>query len=204
MTDYIEILHKKPIWIEDNILDTQQLNYLENTSIDLSNQFPDYNHTYNPDTFKTSRNVGIKIHTMPEYATINQIIIDRAKKMSAEMGYSKKQLENLVIGDSWFCIYKPGDCVQMHIHRPYFLTAAFYIKNLTACKLRFMHNIYSYAPWPAMLDNEWSKNSTDMDCPPGRLLLFPSDCAHGTDQIKTTSHTGIVKVMLSYNLMFKS
>jgi len=201
----IQTLYKVPIWIEDDLVSSTDLDYLENACESLAKNIPDYHHQYNPDTFKISRNSDISLLDHAEFEYITNLIKHRALLMMTDIGYSEDQRKKLKIDNAWFCMYRPGDSVQMHIHRPSFITAAFYIKNLTNCKLRFIHDMYKMSPYPKQVDNEWSKNSTDMECPAGRLLIFQSDCAHGTDQIQKLDYknTDVVKIMLSYNFVLE-
>lgn len=201
----VHTLYKVPIWIEDNIVSLDVLNKLEEACKYLSTNIPDYHHKYNPNTYKLSRNTKVHVKDRSEFAEINQMILEKAKLYMHDIGYSQNQSRRLLLDNAWFCMYRPGDCVQMHIHRPSFITAAFYIRNDTACKLRFIHDIYKMSYYPDDINNEWSKNSSDIDCLPGRLLIFNSDCAHGTDQIEKMHYrsTDVVKVMLSYNFLLE-
>jgi len=201
----IKTLYKVPIWVTDNSLEESKLSDLEVACKKYAEQIPDYHHKYNPDTYKISRNTQTNLQELPEFDEISSYILDNARSMMAEMGYSKNQTSKLKLDNAWFCMYRPGDSVQMHIHRPSFISAAFYIKNVTDCKLRFIHDMYKMSPYPADINNEWSRNSVDMDCPPNRLILFPSDCAHGTDQIKAGNlpTTAVAKIMLSYNFVLE-
>ena len=201
----IRDLFKVPIWIEDDLVDRFELEKLEWICETFSKNIPDYHHEYNPDTYKISRNSEINILDLPEFEPISNLIREKAIQMMLDMGYSEEQTKRLKNDNAWFCMYRVGDSVQMHVHRPSFISAAFYIKNDTSCKLRFIQDLYKMSPYPKEPDNQWSRNSVDMDCPPGRLLLFPSDCAHGTDQIKGDVQTEeVCKVMLSYNFILQN
>lgn len=199
----IKPLYKFPFFIEDNVLPQNELDKLDAACVKRFDSIPDYHHPYNTDTYKLSRESGIEILKSEEYDHISSIVLQRARLMMSEIGYSADQQKRLKISNAWFAAYKVGDAVSMHVHRPSFLSAAFYIRNTIDCKLRFIHNMYNMNEYPeGDFNNEWTKNFTDMDCPPGRLLIFPSTAVHGSDKIKG-DQSGVVKLMLSYNFILK-
>ena len=196
----IHALYKVPIWIEDDTLSQDKLDTLEQACYDKCSPLPDYPDEYNPDIFKFSRSNKVNVHTVPEFKEASDLMINAARNMMLGMGYTREQADKLKIANSWFGIYKNGDNLPMHTHRNSVFSGAYYIKDLTDCKLRFIHDIYRNTPYPDDLYNEWGKNVTDIDCNAGRLIVFPSDCIHGINQMKSNlPDNEVIKVMLSYN-----
>lgn len=200
----LQPLYKVPIWVQDDTLPQDKLDKLENACYKKCEPLPDYPDEYNPDIFKFSRSNKVNVHTEPEFEEVSNLMITAARNMMLGMGYKQEQAEDLQIANSWFGIYRNGDNLPMHTHRNSFFSGAYYIKDVTDCKLRFIHDIYRNTPYPGDLYNEWGKNVTDFDCNPGRILIFPSDCIHGIDQMKSDRPDNeAIKVMLSYNFKMK-
>jgi len=199
----IQTLYKAPIWVQDNTLSQDELSRLEKVCIEKCESMPDYPDDYNPDIYKFSRTSKLNPHLETEFKQVSNLMLDAAKGLMLGMGYSDKQSERLSIANSWYGIYKNGDNLPMHTHRNSFLSGAYYIKDVSDSKLRFMQDMYRNTPYPADVWNEWGCNVTEFDCVPGRILIFPSETVHGIDQL----HSGlpddeIIKVMLSYNFVF--
>ena len=197
----IHELYKRPIWIRDNVLSDEQLTHLEQICYEHAEGITDYSDKHNPDIYKFGHSAKIYLNDDSRFDWMSNLLLSELRTYVQELGYNREFANKLYITNSWLGIYKEGDLIPQHVHRDSLWSLAFYIKNKTPTKLKFIHDMYNSAPYPEDYYLEWSKNTSSFDCTPNRVLIFSSYDCHGVDKIQRPEGVDDkdLKVMLSYN-----
>ena len=198
----IHELYKRPIWIRDNVLSEEQLAHLEQICFEHADQLETYSDRYNPQIYRFGRDINLNINEDPKFNWICDIVLDELKTYCTELGHSEDVIDNLYIYNSWIGMYKEGDYISQHTHRDMYWSAAFYIRNNTPTKLKFIHDMYITQPYPKDFKNEWLKNYTEYECTKNRCIIFNSYDCHGVEGLvrpEGIPEDEILKIMISFN-----
>jgi uncharacterized protein (TIGR02466 family) len=178
-------LFPKPVYQVDNLLEDKLTYYetvMKNNSINLNRN--DYHYV---DSSYQIEN----LHTKKEFVDLFNIIIIHSKEFLTQLGYDN--LENIKVLNSWFNISKQNDYLQKHIHNGSLLSGAFYIKSDVNDVINF-YDLIDVTQVPERT-NSISYSQYELECRPGRLLLFKSSLEHGTPRQKSKE-----KIVVSFNI----
>jgi len=178
-------LFPKPVYQVDNLLEDKLTYYetvMKNNSINLNRN--DYHYV---DSSYQIEN----LHTKKEFVDLFNIIIIHSKEFLTQLGYDN--LENIKVLNSWFNIIKQNDYLQKHIHNGSLLSGAFYIKSDVNDVINF-YDLIDVTQVPERT-NSISYSQYELECRPGRLLLFKSSLEHGTPRQKSKE-----KIVVSFNI----
>jgi uncharacterized protein (TIGR02466 family) len=107
------------------------------------------------------------------------------------MSYVAKDLD---YNQMWFNISHAGEFNMPHVHNYNIISGAFYVKTSTNNKITFFKDIANM-----MLasddSTELGKTNIELDCIPGRLVLFKSNMMHGTG-----AQLDGEKIVISFNM----
>ena len=132
-----------------------------------------------------------ELHTKKEFDNLFDTIITHSKEFLKQLGYDN--LKNIKILNSWFNISKQNDYLQKHIHNGSLLSGVFYIKSDVNDVITFYDTVdVTQVPNRA---TEISYSRYELNCVPGRLLLFKSSLEHGTPRQKSKE-----KIAVSFNI----
>ena len=94
----------------------------------------------------------------------------------------------------WFNISHKGEFNIPHVHGNSIISGAYYVKSSKEHQITFFKNISNMMP-PSETGTELGKIVEQIDCIPGRLVLFKSDLMHGNGAQKDGE-----KIVISFNL----
>jgi uncharacterized protein (TIGR02466 family) len=120
-----------------------------------------------------------KMHLLPELQQLSEKILDSAKQFAKDLGYSNVS-ERLVMRDMYALWGEEGDYLQMHNHHNSFISGTYYIRSPENSKI-FFKRFDDMNKFPAEW-NKYNRRQYEVDCIPDRLLMWPSEVPHGTNQ----------------------
>lgn len=179
----------KAVYCEDFVY-KHGLNDLE-TNIKLLSKNTKRNSVLNVDSSHRSIKT---IHKRPEFSPLAKEIKKRITKFLVLYGYDPLMTRDVEISNMWFNISNEGDFLFPHTHPGSLLSGAYYVKSTTENKILFYEHHKNTYMEPYKITN-LSETTKDIDCVPGRLLLFHSEMEHGTPLQKCPGE----KIVISFN-----
>lgn len=196
MTYKILNLFPKPLLIVDNIC-RDQLSLFESIINDImikmgtkSTQFQHVNSTHV--TFPN-------LYEIRQFEPLVREIQNHSHIFLTELGFSDDEISKLRLNTMWANKSRKGDYLFPHIHSNSIISGAFYIKSAPEDTIHFYQSLEdsSYVP---SIESEYSKRWKEIDCVPGRLLIFKSNLPHG-NSIKDND---LEKIVISFNIGFNT
>lgn len=189
----IQAVFPKTIFRDDKILSLDYLLQLKVLTEKLVKENSSKNTALNVlSTHKTNNLVDY-----PEYATLLNEIIRRARGYAEALGYSSDtQMQNLKVANLWANQSNEGDFIFPHVHTNSDLTGVFYIDAPNDATITFYDNIYDMSKDVATV-NMFSSRYIQCPCTPNSMLLFKSDLLHGNEKQPIGN-----KLAISFNIVF--
>ena len=139
------------------------------------------------------------ISSSPFKELCNEVLF-HMKSFAENLGYRKERCDSLFINDCWFNSSDKGEYVYPHTHPGSFLSAAYYVKT----NEENVFTLYNPNNLSAMENPSYpiSENAAEVNinCVPGRLIIFFSNFMHSTPVQKNEGQ----KIVLSFNSIFEN
>lgn len=128
---------------------------------------------------KASVTFDNRMHLLPEMQQMSERILDVAKQFAKDLGYTNV-CEGLIMRDMYALLGEKGDYIQMHNHHNSFLSGTYYIQAPKNSKI-FFKRFDDMNKFPSEW-NKYNRRQHEVECIDDRLLIWPSEIPHGTNQ----------------------
>jgi uncharacterized protein (TIGR02466 family) len=192
----IEELFPAPLMIVDSIC-VDNLNQFEFIIKDIMKEKKTVSTEFQ--NVKSTHQTFSNLYDIVQFAPLVQEIQQHAYIFLETLGFSEQEIAQLRMNKMWANLVESGDYLFPHIHSHSIVSGAYYVKSSELDKIQFYNDIGDTSYVPA-IESKYSKRWTDVDCKPGRLLLFKSNLPHGN----TKKLDNQEKIVISFNISFNN
>ena len=135
------------------------------------------------------------LYDHPGLTDLVQKISTHSYDFMVSYGMTEDEIKQMRLRTMWANRSNKDDYLFPHIHTNSILSGVFYVKASTQDKLIFFKDKW-YPVYQPLIESRFSKRTLEIDCVPGRLVIFLSDLQHGTTR-KVDDHE---KLCFSFNI----